>query len=96
MATAALVSSAVTACGDQPSKVAGAPSVPPSESYRLEKGEEEGFIWRCVNGERVRMSRSLGGKRPGNWVITRGPCGEPMPDEPPPVARRPMSGMGWW
>lgn len=96
MALLALLSSTTSGCGDQPSKVAGAPSVPPSESYRLEKGREEGFIWRCVEGERVRMYRSLVGERPGPWVITRAPCGQPPEDEPPPVARRPMSGLGWW
>jgi hypothetical protein len=42
------------------------------------------------------MFRSLVDEHPGKWVITRGPCGGPLPDEPPPVARRPMSGVGWW
>ncbi|MBK9000660.1 MAG: hypothetical protein IPM35_33475 [Myxococcales bacterium] len=95
--TAGLIAAlALPACGEQPSKVAGAPSTPPSESYRLESGEAEGFLWYCVGGERVRMSRACRGDRCGNWLIARGPCGHPMPDEPPPVARRPMIGAGWW
>ncbi len=96
MALSALLWSALSGCGEQPSKVSGAPSVPPNESYRLENGEEEGFLWRCIEGQRVRMYRSLAGKRPGKWVITRGACGQPMVDEPSPYARRPMSGAGWW
>ena len=94
-ATGLLVSLALTACGERPSQVDGAPTVPPSESYQLELGEEQGFLWHCVDGERVRMSRTCAGRRCGKWSIARGPCGTPMPDEPPPFARKPMAGAGW-
>jgi len=83
-------------CGERPSKVDGAPSVPPNETYQLESGKQEGFIWRCVDGERVRMYRSVDGDRVGKWQIVRAACGDRTPEEPPPIKRRPMSGAGWW
>jgi hypothetical protein len=96
VAVATLASCVIGGCGERPSKVDGAPSVPPNESYQLESGKEEGFLWRCLNGERIRMFRTIDGDRVGKWTIVRGPCGELAPGEPPAIKRRPMSGAGWW
>lgn len=87
---------AITACGQRPSKVEGAPNVPPSESYRLSSGYQEGFLWHCFEGARVHMFRSCEPGGCAKWSIARGPCGKPMPDEPPPFSRTPMTGAGWW
>jgi len=96
VAVATLLAWVMGGCGERPSKVTGAPSVPPNESYKLESGKEEGFLWRCVKGERIRMYRSIDGDRVGKWMIVRCACGKRTPDEPLPVERRPMSGAGWW
>ncbi|MEZ4220194.1 MAG: hypothetical protein R3B13_04635 [Polyangiaceae bacterium] len=96
VAAAALLSPVLGGCGERPSKVKGAPSVPPNECYQLDTGNEEGFLWRCLGGERIRMYRTLEAGSVGKWTIVRGPCGKPTPEEPPPVKRRPMSGAGWW
>ncbi len=87
---------ALVGCGEQPSKVEGAPASAPDESYQLESRTEEGFLWHCAAKERVRMFRSCSGQRCGKWTIARGPCGGPMPDEPPSFQRPPMTGAGWW
>jgi hypothetical protein len=87
---------AITACGERPSKVKGAPNKPPDESYQLGSGFQEGFLWHCFDGARVHMSRTCDEKSCGKWSIARGPCGSPMPDEPSPFSRRPLAGSGWW
>jgi hypothetical protein len=85
-------------CGDKPpSKVTGAPSTPPDESYQVGAvGGLEGFIWTCTAGEHVHMSRGCGEFLGcGSWTVERAPCGGAIASEPPPANRRPMEHASW-
>ncbi|HQY64400.1 MAG: hypothetical protein IPQ09_17830 [Myxococcales bacterium] len=74
---------ALIACGGPPWSVAGAPDAPPDRQFRTgtEAGEDV-YVWECHKGQRVVVHQSgsacLGTRPP---VITRGPCGEPLPVE---------------
>lgn len=93
-----VVAAALLACGGgPPSKVTGAPRVPPDESYQVGGiGHYEGFIWNCTGGERVHVSRTCGEFLGCNsWTLERGPCGRPLPGEPLAKTREPMTFARW-
>lgn len=94
-----LVFFALLACGGggPPSKVKGAPSAPPDESYQLGAvGHQEGFLWTCTAGEHVHMSRGCGEYIGcGSWHVERGPCGTTLPNEPAASERSTMRFNRW-
>ena len=98
-AAAVIAIGALLACGGggPPSKVKGAPSAAPDESYQLGAvGHQEGFIWTCTGGQRVHMSRGCGEYIGcGKWSVERGPCGAPLAGEPPASERKAMQYGKW-
>ena len=80
-----------------PSKVKGAPSTPPDESYQVGAvGGMEGFVWTCTASEHVHIWRGCGEFLGcGKWYIERGVCGTALASEPPPAERQPMKHGSW-
>lgn len=79
---AGLIGVMLLGCTTRPSRILGAPTVPPDEQYEEGGSFADRFlIWRCYEGQRVAMIQRCAPHSCGEWRVHRGPCGTPTAAE---------------